>query len=64
MIAKNSRKTKVKLTATISLEADNRLNQDAVETGNKSFLVDKIIKNYYGITQQPSQVELEDRKAS
>jgi hypothetical protein len=55
MIPKELKNKKVKLTATISPEADDRLNQDAVETGNKSFLVDKIIKNYYGLNQKPKQ---------
>lgn len=47
MITKNSKNKKVKLTATISKECDELLDQEAQETGNKSYIVEKAIRGYY-----------------
>lgn len=47
MIPKEYKNKKTKLTATITNEVDDLLDLEARETGNKSFIVEKALRNYY-----------------
>lgn len=57
MITKSDKNKKVKLTATITNEVDDLLDQEARETGNKSFIVEKALRNYYKLPLYTTQTE-------
>jgi hypothetical protein len=55
MIPQDSKKTKVLMTASISREVETRLNDVAQQTGNKSHIVEKALRQYFGMGLKPEQ---------
>ena len=55
MIPNESKKTKVLVTASITREVETRLNDVAEQTGNKSHIVEKALRQYFGMGLKPEQ---------
>jgi hypothetical protein len=57
MIPNETRKTKVLVAATISREVDAHLNKEAAETGNKSHIIEKALRLYFGLNNPRTEPE-------